>query len=126
MVSTSNQRILIVEDQEDSRRILADLLSSAGYGVLQAASGEEGIAVATDSKPDLILMDIKLPGIDGYEATRRIKAHPDLEDVPIIVITSYAFSGDEQKAVDAGCDAYMSKPVSPNAVLGKVREFLPD
>jgi len=76
--------------------------------------------------PDLILMDIQLPGIDGYEATRRIKANPALREIPIIVVTSYALSGDDVKAFEAGCDAYMSKPFSPRKLLEKIREFLPE
>jgi two-component system, cell cycle response regulator DivK len=74
--------------------------------------------------PDLILMDIQLPGIDGYEATRRIKANPTLAHIPVIAVTSYALTGDEEKAIEAGCDAYIAKPYSPRALLAKVREFL--
>ena len=120
-----SRRILIVEDQEDNRRILRDLLTSAGYDLDEATTGLEGVERAASERPDLILMDIQLPGIDGYEAARRIKADPALQAVPIIAVTSYALSGDEAKAFAAGCDGYVSKPFSPRALLAKVREYLP-
>jgi two-component system cell cycle response regulator DivK len=88
-------------------------------------TGEEGIALAERERPDLILMDIQLPGLDGYEATRRIKANPALRAIPIVAVTSYALSGDDQKALAAGCDAYVTKPFSPRALLAKIRELLP-
>jgi two-component system, cell cycle response regulator DivK len=118
-------RILVVDDQEDNRRILRDLLGASGYTVLEATTGEEAVASAEAHVPDLILMDIQLPGIDGYEATRRIKAKPALRRIPLIVVTSYALSGDDAKAFAAGADAYVSKPFSPRALLAKVREYLP-
>jgi two-component system, cell cycle response regulator DivK len=120
-----SKRILVVEDQEDNRRILRDLLTSAGYEVIQAENGEEALAAAARERPDLILMDIQLPLLDGYEATRRIKADPDLRAIPIIVVTSYALSGDEGKARAAGCDAYVTKPYSPRVLLAKIREYVP-
>jgi two-component system cell cycle response regulator DivK len=119
-----SRRILVVEDQEDNRRILRDLLTSAGYAVLEAVTGEEGVATAKRERPDLILMDIQLPGMDGHEATRRIKAHPDLRPIPLIVVTSYALSGDDVKAREAGADDYVTKPFSPRALLAKVRHHL--
>jgi two-component system, cell cycle response regulator DivK len=120
-----SKRILIIEDHETNRRILRDLLTSAGYELSEAVTGEEGVTLAEAYRPDLILMDIQLPGLDGYEATRRIKANPALLHIPIIAVTSYALSGDEEKALGAGCEAYVSKPFSPRAVLAKVRECLP-
>lgn len=119
------KRILVVEDQEDNRRILRDLLTSVGYEIIEAVTGEEGVALAETGHPDLILMDIQLPGIDGYEATRRVRAHPTLRQVPIIAVTSYALSGDDVKAKEAGCDGYVPKPFSPRALLAKIREYLP-
>jgi two-component system, cell cycle response regulator DivK len=119
------KRILVVEDQEDNRQILRDLLGSAGYEMAQAWDGEAGIAAAKQQRPDLILMDIQMPQMDGYEATRRIKADPELKNIPVIVVTSYALSGDEGKARAAGCDAYVTKPYSPRQLLAKIREFLP-
>jgi two-component system, cell cycle response regulator DivK len=120
-----SKRILVVEDQEDNRRILRDLLTNAGYEIIEAENGEEALAVAARERPDLILMDIQLPLLDGYEVTRRIKADPALRSIPIIAITSYALSGDESKARAAGCDAYVTKPYSPRALLAKIREYVP-
>ena len=120
-----SRRILVVDDQEDNRRILRDLLTNSGFEVIQAETGEQAVALAEAHVPDLILMDIQLPDIDGYEATRRIKATPALRATPLIVVTSYALSGDEAKALAAGAEAYVSKPFSPRALLAKVREFLP-
>jgi two-component system, cell cycle response regulator DivK len=119
------KRILVIEDQEDNRRILRDLLTSANYEMIEAVTGEEGVTLAEGHRPDLILMDIQLPGLDGYEATRRIKANPALHQIPIIAVTSYALSGDEVKAKEAGCDDYVTKPFSPRALLAKIREYLP-
>jgi two-component system cell cycle response regulator DivK len=119
-----SKRILVVEDHEDNRQILRDLLGSVGYGMIEAWDGEAALIKAPAEKPDLILMDIQLPGIDGYETTRRIKADPVTAATPIIVVTSYALSGDEEKAREAGCDAYIAKPYSPRALLAKIREFL--
>jgi two-component system cell cycle response regulator DivK len=118
------QRILVVEDQEDNRRIIRDLLASAGYHMIEALDGEAGVRLAETERPDLILMDVQLPGLDGHEATRRIKANPELRAIPIIVVTSYALSGDDAKAMAAGCDAYVAKPFSPRQLLSKIREFL--
>jgi two-component system cell cycle response regulator DivK len=120
-----SKRILVVEDHEDNRQILRDLLGSAGYAMIEAVNGEDGVAMAAAERPDLILMDIQLPLIDGYEATRRIKADPALASIPIIAVTSYALSGDEEKARSAGCDGYVTKPYSPRELLRKVREYLP-
>ena len=117
--------ILVVEDQEDNRQILRDLLGNAGFDLIEAENGEEALAALTKQRPDLILMDIQLPIIDGYEASRRIKAKPELQHIPIIAVTSYALSGDDVKAFAAGCDAYVAKPFSPRALLAKVREYLP-
>ena len=120
------KRILVIEDTEDNRQIVGDLLSSAGYETIEAVDGLEGVATAEREQPDLILMDIQLPGIDGYEATRRIRRIPALATVPIIAVTSYALSGDEAKTREAGCDGYVAKPYSPRQLLAKVREFLPE
>ena len=116
--------ILVIEDQEDNRRIMCDLLTHAGYEIIEAVTGEEGVTAADTHRPALILMDIQLPDFDGYEATRRIKANPVLSSIPIIAVTSYALSGDDVKAYEAGCDAYVSKPFSPRALLAKIREFI--
>jgi two-component system cell cycle response regulator DivK len=119
------KRILVVEDQEDNRQILRDLLSNAGFEMIEAEDGVQALEQVAKHSPDLILMDIQLPLMDGYEATRRIKANPKFNAIPIIVVTSYALSGDEEKARAAGCDAYVAKPYSPRALLAQIREYLP-
>jgi two-component system, cell cycle response regulator DivK len=120
-----SNRILVVEDQEDNRQILRDLLGSVGYDIIEVFDGEAAVAAAKSQHPDLILMDIQLPLVDGYEATRRIKADPDLKGIPVIVVTSYALSGDEGTARAAGCDAYVTEPYSPRLLLAKIKELLP-
>src|SRR5215831_17978449 len=120
------KRILVIEDTEDNRQIIRDLLSSVGYELIEAVDGAEGVVIAQKERPDLILMDIQLPEIDGYEATRRIRAIPELARTPIIAVTSYALSGDEAKTREAGCDGYIAKPFSTRQLLAKVREFLPE
>ena len=119
-----SKRILIIEDQEDNRKIMHDVLSASGFKSLEATTGEEGLALAEREKPDLILMDIQLPEMDGYEVTRRIKGNPALNHIPIIAVTSYALSGDDKKAYAAGCDGYLTKPVSPRMLLAKIKEYL--
>ncbi|HKF72885.1 MAG TPA: response regulator [Stellaceae bacterium] len=119
------KRILVVEDTEDNRQIIRDLLTSAGYEMIEAVDGGQGVAMAAELKPDLILMDMQLPVLDGYEATRRIKADPALAHIPVIAVTSYALAGDEAKTKAAGCNGYVAKPFSPRQLLAKVREFLP-
>jgi two-component system, cell cycle response regulator DivK len=118
------KRILMVEDTEDNRQIIRDLVSSVGYELIEAVDGAQGLAMAEKEKPDLILMDIQLPVMDGYEATRRIKANPALRHIPVIAVTSYALSGDEAKTKAAGCDAYVAKPFSPRLLLAKINELL--
>ena len=117
--------ILVVEDQEDNRQIVRDLLTTTDYEVMEAENGEEALAAVAKQRPDLILMDIQLPVMDGYEATRRIKADPGLNGIPIIAVTSYALSGDEEKARAAGCDDFVPKPFSPRELLAKIRKYLP-
>ncbi len=108
-----SKRILVVEDQDDNRQIIRDMLSATDYEITEAENGEEALAAIAKQRPDLILMDIQLPMMDGYEATRRIKADPALKSIPIIAVTSYALSGEEQKARAAGVDDYVPKPYSP-------------
>jgi two-component system cell cycle response regulator DivK len=116
--------ILVVEDQEDNRQILRDLLGGAGYNLVEAADGEQALAAYAKQRPDLILMDIQLPVMDGYETTRRIRADPESKAIPIIAVTSYALIGDEAKALAAGCNAYVTKPYRPRALLAKIRQYL--
>jgi two-component system, cell cycle response regulator DivK len=119
-----SKRILMVEDTEDNRQIIRDLMESVGYDLIEAVDGAAGVAMAAEHRPDLILMDIQLPVMDGYEASRRIKADPELSHIPIIAVTSYALSGDEAKTRAAGCDGYLAKPFSPRQLLAKMNEFL--
>lgn len=118
------KKILIVEDTEDNRRILRDLLTNAGFEILEAYDGRAAVYAAAEFRPDLILMDIQLPILDGYEAIRLIKAASAGNSPPIIAVTSYALSGDEEKAWAAGCDGYIAKPFSPRQILAKIRELL--
>jgi two-component system cell cycle response regulator DivK len=120
----AGKRILVIEDHEENRRLLRDLLTSFGYELTEALTGEEGLTAAAASPPDLILMDIQLPGIDGYETTRRIKSNPGLRHIPVIAVTSYALSGDDVKAFAAGCDAYVTKPFDPAELLEKIKGYL--
>ena len=116
--------ILAVEDQEDNMQILRDLLTSAGYQIIEAENGKDALAAVTKRRPDLILMDIQIPIIDGYEVTRRIKADPALRSIPIIAVTSHALTEGEGKARDAGCDDFVAKPYSPRQLLAKIRQYL--
>jgi two-component system cell cycle response regulator DivK len=118
--------ILAVEDQEDNMQILRDLITSAGYEIVEAENGEEALAAVAKRRPDLILMDIQLPIMDGYEATRRIKADPTLRSIPIIAVTSHALGDGEGKARAAGCDDFVAKPYSPRQLLAKIRQYLPE
>jgi two-component system cell cycle response regulator DivK len=120
----SHKRILIVEDTEDNRQILRDLLTNAGFDIVEAHDGEAAVKAASKHRPDLILMDIQLPILSGYEAIRRIKANRTLQPIPIIAVTSYALSEDKEKARAAGCDGYIAKPFSPRQLLATVRELL--
>jgi len=120
------KKILSAEDNAANRRIIRDLFGKKGYKVIEAIDGEGAVAMAKREKPDLILMDIQLPKISGYEAARRIKADPELKHIPIIAVTSYAFSGDEKKAYDSGCDDYVAKPFRPRLLLEKVEKHLAD
>ena len=118
------KRILVVEDQEDNMQILRDMLTNADYEIIEAENGEEALAAVATQRPDLILMDIQLPIMDGYEATRRLKADPALKAIPIIAVTSHTMSGGEEKARAAGCDDFIGKPYSPRLLLAKVRQYL--
>ena len=116
---------MVVEHQEDNRQIVRDLLTANDYEMTEAENGQEALAAAAKDRPDLILMDIQLPVMDGYETTRRIKADPSLRSIPVIAVTSYALSGDEEKARAAGCNDFVPKPYSPRQLLAKIRQYLP-
>jgi len=115
-----SKRILVVEDQEDNRQIIRDMLATTDYQITEAENGEEALAAIAKQRPDLILMDIQLPIMDGYTATRRIKGDPALRSIPIIAVTSYALGGEEKTARAAGCDDYVPKPFSPRELLAAI------
>ena len=122
----SAKTILHVEDNELNRKIIRDLLRRTSYQLIEAPDGEAAVAIAHEQHPDLILMDVQLPKISGIEATRRLRAEPATADIPIIAITSFALSGDEQRAKDAGASAYLAKPYSPFTLLEMIRKLLPE
>lgn len=117
-------RVLVVEDNSDMREFLARVLSMQGYDFLEAADGEEGLHMARTQSPSLILMDISLPALDGFEATRLLKQDPAMRHIPIIAVTAHARPADEQRALDAGCDGYLSKPYSLRDFLTMVEQAL--
>ncbi|MBK7825103.1 response regulator [Nannocystis sp.] len=119
-------KILIVEDNELSRDMLSRRLRRKGYEVLVATDGQEGIAMAQRELPDLVLMDLSLPDLDGWEATRRLKANAKTQAIPVIALTAHAMSGDREKAIDAGCDEYDTKPIDLRRLLSKMIRFVED
>jgi two-component system cell cycle response regulator DivK len=119
-----SKRILVVEDQEDNRQIIRDLLATTDYELTEAENGEEASAAVAKQHPDLILMEIQLPNMDGYEATRRVRTDPALSSIPIIAVTSYAPIGEEQKAREIGCNDFVPTPYSPRELLAKIRQYL--
>ena len=118
-------KILYVEDNDDNVYMLKNRLSRAGFTVIVATGGAQGVAMATSEQPDLILMDLTLPDIDGKEATRRIKADPATKHIPVVALTANAMSGDREKALAAGCDDFDTKPVELQRLLGKIRALAP-
>ena len=121
----SAKTILYIEDNEYNRKIVRQLLSRTSYRLIEAVDGESGVAQAQQELPDLILMDVQLPKMSGLDATRVLKADPRTGHIPIIVITSFALSGDREKASAAGATSYLAKPYSPRELLALVRQFLP-
>ncbi len=118
-------KILYVEDNEDNVYMLTRRLGRKGYEVVVAGDGEQGVAMARSEAPGLILMDLSLPVLDGWEATRRIKAAPETRDIPVIALSAHAMAGDREKALAAGCDDFDTKPVELERLLGKIRALLP-
>ena len=117
-------KILLVEDNEMNRDMLSRRLERKGFEVVIAVDGKAGIDMASSSNPDIILMDLSLPVIDGWEATRQIKADPAMQSIPVIALTAHAMAGDEQKALEAGCDDYDTKPIDLSRLLGKIENLL--
>ena len=117
-------RILVAEDDADNRRIVVKVLTVEGHETLEAADGRTTVEIARRERPDLILMDLAMPGMDGWEAARRLKADAETADIPIIALTAFAMRGDEERARQAGCDAYLSKPCRPQTIRDVVRQFL--
>jgi two-component system, cell cycle response regulator DivK len=121
-----SKTVLYVEDNEFNRKIVRQLLTVTTYRLLEATDGEEGVALAFDTRPDLVLMDIQLPKLSGLDATRKIRQDPRTAHIPIIVVTSFALSGDDQKALEAGASAYLAKPYSPRELLELIRKLAPE
>jgi CheY-like chemotaxis protein len=119
-----NGRILVVEDNGDNMTLISDVLSSLNYEVISAKDGEEGVERAKAEKPDLILMDLSLPRMDGWTATRQLKADPDFAHIPVIALTAHAMIGDRERALAAGCDDYLSKPINIRELAAKLRQLL--
>ena len=122
----SARTILYVEDNEVNRKIVRDLLRRTSYRLIEAHDGEAGVALAHEQRPDLILMDVQLPKLSGIDAMRALRQHPGTAQTPIIAITSFALSGDEQRARDAGATAYLAKPYSPRNLLDMIRRLVPE
>jgi CheY-like chemotaxis protein len=118
------EKILLVEDNPQNRYLVAFLLEKNGYEVISAEDGEEALAVVEEHRPDLILMDVQLPKLDGYEATRRIKADERFTNIPLVALTAHSMKGDRGKALAAGCDDYITKPVDAEGLLSRIKELL--
>ena len=124
MDDATKKTVLLVEDNEDNLVVYRTILDHVGYNVLEARDGEEGVSRARQEHPDLILMDISIPKIDGWEATRRLKADRATRDIPIIALTAHALEEDRERAIAAGCDGYLAKPVEPRRVVEEVQRFV--
>ncbi|MGD0784786.1 MAG: response regulator [Sedimentisphaerales bacterium] len=117
-------KILVVEDNEKNMYLMVFLLSKAGYQVIQAKTGEEGVRLAQKEKPDIIIMDVMLPDIDGLEVTRKIRESKENDKVPIVAVTSFAMAGDKEKVLAAGCTGYIEKPINVETLLGEIEKYL--
>ena len=123
--SDSNRKILYIEDNYHNRRIVKKILNAKGYEVVEAENGLTGFNVLKLTKPNLVLLDINLPGIDGLEIAKRTKADPELRHIPLVALTAYALAGDEDRFLKAGCDAYLAKPTSAKALIEIVNRYYP-
>jgi CheY-like chemotaxis protein len=119
-----SKRILVIEDNRDNMTLIVDLLSSFDYEILQAFDGEAGVEMAEQNTPDLILMDLSLPRMDGWTAAKALKAKPEYKDIPIIALTAHAMTGDKERALAAGCDDYLTKPLEFTQLLKKLATYL--
>lgn len=124
MTSINEKTVLLVEDNEDNRIVYSTILQHFGYRVMEALNGEDGIAKARAEQPDLILMDISIPVIDGWEATQVLKRDPATRAIPIIALTAHALASDREKALEVGCDSYLAKPCEPKTVVSEVERFI--
>lgn len=124
MPDSRDRSVLIVEDNEDNRIVYSTILRHHGFRVSEALDGEEGIAKARRERPDLILMDISIPIIDGWEVTRTLKGDEATRQIPVIALTAHAMPGDRERAIDVGCDGYLAKPCEPRAVLAEVNRLI--
>jgi CheY-like chemotaxis protein len=124
MTNSEAKTVLLVEDNEDNLVVYRTILEHVGFRVIEARDGEEGVNRAKEFRPDLILMDISIPKIDGWEATQRLKSDQETRDIPIIALTAHALEEDRQKAIQAGCDGYLAKPVEPRRVVQEVERFV--
>lgn len=119
------RRILVVEDNRDNMVLIVDVLQSLDYHVLEAIDGEQGVALARQEKPDIILMDLSLPKLDGWTAASVIKSEPSLQHIPIIALTAHAMVGDRERALEAGCDDYLTKPIKLQELVSKLNSYIP-
>ncbi len=119
-----SKRVLVVEDDAQNSYLIGFILEKSGYEVITAADGEQALAEVEKVLPDLILMDMLLPKMNGYEATRRIKARPDAKGIPIVALTAYSMKGDREKILESGCDGYISKPIDPETFVAEMEEYL--
>jgi two-component system cell cycle response regulator DivK len=124
MSTGEEKKILVVDDNQDSRELVVKVLKNKGYLVIEACDGEEAIQKVKEEKPDLILMDISLPKIDGYEVTRMLKTEEDVKDIPVIALTAHAMKGDREKAISAGCRGYIPKPINIRELPEQIRYFI--
>jgi two-component system, cell cycle response regulator DivK len=122
--TSTEQRVLLVEDNEDNRTIYSTMLRHLGYQVIEAVDGVEAVALARSEHPDIILMDISIPGIDGWEATRILREDPSTRATPIIALTAHALADDRERAAEVGFSSYLAKPIEPNAVVAEVRRLI--
>jgi CheY-like chemotaxis protein len=123
-MTDSSKTVLLVEDNEDNRTVYRTILEHFGYRVTEARNGEDGVRMAREDHPDLILMDISIPLIDGWEATRILKSDAGTSDIPIIALTAHALATDRAKAQEVGCDGYLAKPCEPRRVVAEVERFI--